>query len=96
MRTRLVRDNIAAFNGQETRGADSRGELRALLSLKLLDAAAKAAARPDTTEPYADLIEVAVEMARLHGVRWDAVERRLLDQRRKLGGYSQGNVLDTW
>ena len=68
---------------------------RALLALKLFEESAEIADDPSDPAEYADLLEVMLELARLNGVPWAAIERKLWEKRElkgafRLGRYKEG------
>lgn len=99
VKVKLVRDrideNCYCRNDPEVnlRPCNTIDGKRMLLQAKLHEEASEIAEDPRDPAEYADLLEVLLELARVNGVPWQAIEHSLLEKRRQRGGFRRGMVM---
>ncbi len=62
------------------------------LLLKLHEEASEIADAATDASEYADVLEVLLELAKINGVRWAAIEQALLCKRERLGGFHMAQI----
>lgn len=95
MRVKLVRDKVVTElkQGEELIPANTLPGKIALLLLKMHEEVQELAREPQDPQEYADVLEVLLEIARLQGVPWAAVEAAFEEKRKAVGAFRMGKVL---
>ncbi len=93
MKVKLIRDDLPARDGAEIRPVNSVAGKQLALLLKLHEEAAEIGDDATDPEEYADLLAALLELARLNGVAWDAIDKAFREKQRLKGGFRRGMIM---
>lgn len=91
--TKLIRDNIPHFNNGTRRKCQNNNERVELLVYKLIEESEEYWDSRDPSE-LADVLEVLLALAEEHGLSKSDLEEICKEKRSRLGGFSEGWVLE--
>ena len=93
LKAKLVRDKVEPRDGTETVVcANSPQGHHIALCLKLHEEACEIEREPQDPTEYADLLQVMIDLARLHGVNWDEITEQVVKKGDRKGTFRMAKI----